>query len=403
MKESHVLRFTFHLVTNIFRRTHSFTFYLFRSTIPAMQTQMVLNGRYQLLERIGSGGMAVVYKAQDTALGRIVAIKMLHESLTSDEGFLHRFQHEAHAVANLTHPNIVTVHDIGQDGNRHYMVMEYVEGRTLKHMIREQTGLGRFMPVGRALDLIIQICNGIGYAHRAELVHCDVKPQNVLVTHDDRVKVADFGIARAISQSSVPSSDEVWGTPHYFAPEQALGEPATPASDVYAIGVILFEMLTGRLPFEGESAKALAMKHIRETPPPITKYNPAIPSQIEQIVAKVLAKEAAGRYRTAGQLGRILGTYREKSLQETGTMRVTPMPVSEQKTQIHQRPERPLLDTSDNTPKRPMRPLPASTKETALPASAQDDWVALSLGIAALTALLGLVPLWYFVYRAWVG
>ena len=206
-----------------------------------MQAELrTLNGRYRLLERIGSGGMAAVYRAQDLKLGRIVAIKMLHESLTSDEGFLMRFQREAHAAANLTHPNIVTVHDIGQEEHRHYIVMEYVDGFTLKQIIRDANEDGRFLPVSRVLDLAIQICNGIGYAHRANLVHCDMKPQNVLVTRDDRVKVADFGIARAITEASQHLADsQVWGTPQYFSPEQAACEAPSPASDVYGIGVVL--------------------------------------------------------------------------------------------------------------------------------------------------------------------
>ncbi|RMG89417.1 MAG: serine/threonine protein kinase, partial [Chloroflexi bacterium] len=324
---------------------------------------MLLNGRYQLLERVGSGGMAVVYRALDRALGRIVAIKMLHESFTNDPGFLQRFRHEAHAAANLSHPNIVTVHDIGQDGNRHYIVMEYVEGRTLKQIIREAQENGRFLPISRALDLTIQICNGIGYAHRANFVHCDVKPQNVLVTHDDRVKVADFGIARAISEATQQQQSQVWGTPQYFSPEQAAGEPATPASDVYAIGVILFELLTGRLPFEGESPTAIALKHIQERPPRVSEFNPTVPPQLELIIDKVLSKEPAGRYRTAGQLGRILSTYRERSLADTGpvyTVTESPAttPVSEQKTQIYQR--KPIAEDTAVSPP----PIPSQPKHT---------------------------------------
>jgi serine/threonine-protein kinase len=271
---------------------------------------IILNGRYQLIERVGSGGMAVVYKAQDRALGRIVAIKMLQESMTSDEGFLRRFQREAHAAANLTHPNIVTVHDIGQDGHRHYIVMEYVDGHTLKQLIRQYGENGRFMPINRSLDLTVQICNGIGYAHRANLVHCDVKPQNILVTRDEQVKVTDFGIARAMSQATQQQVSQVWGTPQYFAPEQAAGEPPTPASDVYAIGIMMFEMLSNRLPFQADSQTALALKHLQEPPPLVTIYNPTVPKQLEQIINKLLAKEPSGRYRTAGQLGRILSTYR---------------------------------------------------------------------------------------------
>jgi serine/threonine-protein kinase len=281
----------------------------------------ILNNRYKLLQRAGTGGMASVYKAQDLMLGRLIAVKVLHESLTGNADFLRRFQQEAYSAANLSHPNIVTVHDIGQDGHYYYIVMEYIEGQTLKALIRHQlstTGLP--LNINRALDLAIEICAGVGYAHRANLVHCDVKSQNVLVTRDNRVKVADFGIARAMSQSLPGDDDLVWGTPQYFSPEQAAGENATPASDVYSIGVILFEMLTGRLPFEAENHAALAIKHMRETPPPVTRFNPAVPLQVERVIAKVLSKEPAGRYRTADQLGRILTNYRDNSLEDTGPL-----------------------------------------------------------------------------------
>lgn len=386
---------------------------------------IVLNGRYQLLERVGSGGMAVVYRAQDLALGRIVAIKMLQESLTSDEGFLRRFQREAHAAANLTHPNIVTVHDIGQDGHRYYIVMEYIDGRTLKQLIRQYAENGRFMPINRALDLTVQICNGIGYAHRANLVHCDVKPQNILVTRDEQVKVADFGIARAMSQATQQlTTDQVWGTPQYFSPEQAAGEIPTPASDVYAIGILMFEMLTGRLPFQAESHTALALKHIQEPPPPVTLYNPTVPRQLEQIINKLLAKEPAGRYRTAGQLGRILSTYKDRSQAETGTVYPAPLvaasqgqpqrtvtspptavsptnahvPIAEQKTQIYyHQPGDGDESPTQSTPAQRVIHIPASQTQPG------NDWTAIALGIIALIALLGLVPLWFMVYLAWTG
>ncbi len=387
-----------------------------------MQAELrTLNGRYRLLERIGSGGMAAVYRAQDLKLGRFVAIKMLHESLTSDEGFLLRFQREAHAAANLTHPNIVTVHDIGQEDHRHYIVLEYVDGDTLKQVIRDSSGEGGFMPISRVLDLTIQICHGIGYAHRANLIHCDLKPQNVLVTRDDRVKVADFGIARAISEASQHLADsQVWGTPHYFSPEQAAGEAPTAASDVYAIGVILFEMLTGRLPFIADSPTAVALKHLQEPPPSVIEFNPGAPRQLDDIVQKLLAKEPTARYSTAGQLGRILSAYRERSLADTGpvypaatrqmgsvtvktAVPVTPaIPIVEQKTQFHQR----TASDAHDTPVRPMRPLPRPTPApTAHQESPEEgvDWTIISLGLTATLALLGLVPLWYFVYRAWTG
>ncbi|HNS38998.1 MAG TPA: protein kinase, partial [Promineifilum sp.] len=306
-----------------------------------MEEQIVLNGRYRLIDRIGTGGMSVVYRGQDLSLGRIVAIKVLHENLTDDEGFLHRFQREAHAAANLSHPNIVTVHDIGQDGNRYYIVMEFVDGRTLKQLIRLQNQQGRPLNIDRALDLGIQICSGIGYAHRAGLIHCDVKSQNILVTRDDRVKVADFGIARAMSEATQHTVDsQIWGTPHYFSPEQAAGQGATPASDVYAIGVVLFELLTGRLPFVAETHTSLALKHLQDPPPKASEFNPLVQPQLDQILLKVMSKEPAARYRTGDQLGRILTAYRESSLQVTGPTptAVTESPVHEQTTAIYSRP-----------------------------------------------------------------
>lgn len=378
------------------------------------EREVILNGRYQLLERVGSGGMARVYKAQDRALGRIVAIKMLHESLTGDQGFLERFQQEAHAAANLTHPNIVTVHDIGQDRNHYYIVMEYVDGQTLKQIVRQYNQSGQVMPINRALDLTIQICAGIGYAHRADLVHCDVKPQNVLVTRDDRIKVADFGIARAMSEATLDrQASQVWGTPQYFSPEQAAGEPATPASDVYSIGIILFELLTGQLPFTGDTPTALALKHMQEEPPAVVDTNPRVPVQLDQIVQKVLSKESAGRYRTAGQLGRILSAYRQRSLADTDLVNNNTVyhqpttPNSELKTKIYQRPQPAEQETVISSPVREQTAVSATEPLTIrIPAPVKEmssDWTAVSLGIAALIALLGLIPLWYMVYRAWAG
>lgn len=380
--------------------------------------------------------MATVYKAQDLMLRRLVAVKLLHEGLTSDDAFLQRFQREAHAAANLSHPNIVTVHDIGQDGHRHYIVMEFVNGRTLKNVIREHVqDDGEPLPVARVLSLAIQICAGIGYAHRAGLVHCDVKPQNVLVTRDDRVKVADFGIARAMSQASLQTGSLLWGTPHYFSPEQAGGEAPTPASDVYAIGIIIFEMLSGRLPFEADTLPALALKHLHEPAPLITSLNPSVPVQLEQIIKKVLSKEPAGRYRTAGQLERILRTYRDSSQQDTGPilphrgqaaeMQEAPAPqaTSEKATQLYERPSRSQTRQSRlealMAQSTPGGAIPVAEQDTPLPydygdvssatvrapsdveSDAGTDWTAVMLGLVAVAAMLGLIPLWYAVARAW--
>ncbi len=261
--------------------------------------------------------MAVIYKAQDLALGRIVAIKVLRPSLTGDPTFLERFRQEARNVANLAHPNIVTLYDVGQDGNTYYMVMEYIEGKDLKKLIRESAPFS----VERALHIGIQICAGIGYAHRAGLVHADVKPQNVLVTEDDHVKVTDFGIAQALSKTQTQEKQSVvWGSPHYFAPEQASGEPPSPASDVYAIGIVLFEMLTGKLPYSGNDHQELALAHIREQVPHVMEYNPNVPVHLDRIIYKVMSKEPANRYRTADQLGRILISYQKQGSEVTANV-----------------------------------------------------------------------------------
>ena len=288
-----------------------------------MASETVLNGRYRLVAQQGSGGMAVIYKATDQALGRTVAVKILRPSLTNDPAFLARFRNEARSVANLTHPSIVTVHDVGNDGPTHYIVMEFIEGQDLKRIIRSEGGL----PVDRALNLGIQICAGIGFAHRAGLVHADVKPQNILVTRDDVVKVTDFGIAQALSDAAPGEKQSVvWGSPHYFAPEQARGERATPASDVYSIGIVIFELLTGRLPYTGTNQQELALAHIRERVPMVTEFNPAVPESLANIIYKVMSKEPATRYRMADQLGNILISYRDRARQNTAQTFVSAPP-----------------------------------------------------------------------------
>jgi serine/threonine-protein kinase len=363
----------------------------------------ILNERYKLIQQAGVGGMSTVYKGQDLILGRNVAIKMLHESLTGDAEFLRRFQQEAHAAANLSHPNIVTVHDIGQDGRRYYIVMEYVTGDTLKELIRQQQELyDQPISIDRSVDLVIQVCAGVGYAHRANLVHCDVKSQNALVTREDQVKVTDFGIARALSEASLHRSDLVWGTPQYFSPEQASGNPATPASDVYSIGVILFELLTGRLPFEAESHTALAVKHIQDTPPRVTEYNPVVPPRLSQIVDKVLSKEPTGRYRTADQFGRVLKSYRESSVEATGAVVMVNqgLAINELPTAYYEPspiPEKPALIESSVPVSFDFHiPVPSDEIE-------ETDWMAVILGVLALLSLLGLIPLWYLVYLRYTG
>jgi predicted Ser/Thr protein kinase len=336
-------------------------------------TSDVLNNRYHLLATIAAGGMAVVYKAQDRLLNRVVAVKVLRPEYAQDPAFLDSFRREAQAAANLTHPNVVTIYDVGQDGERHYIVMEHVEGRDLKSIIREEAPFA----IGRALDIAIAVSAGVGFAHRAGIVHCDVKPQNVLISPDGRVKVTDFGIARAFSNIVPREVETVWGTPHYFAPEQAAGEPPTPASDVYSIGIMLYEMLSGRLPFDGPDHATLAMMHMRDEPPPLHQINPQVPLQVEQIVRKVLAKEPAARYRSAEHLERILAGYRQGASQATGFQPITVPPAS--------------------------APPTAPQRERAYPRESGIgiDWQLWFVGAVAALAVLGLIPLWAVVYRTY--
>jgi serine/threonine-protein kinase len=368
------------------------------------------------MERAGSGGMATVYKGRDRMLGRLVAIKVLHESLTNDSQFLRRFQKEAHAAANLTHPNIVTVHDIGQDKRSYYIVMEYVEGWTLKEVIRQHFRLKNSpLSVDKALDMAIQICSGIGYAHRANLVHCDVKSQNILVAQDGRIKVTDFGIARALSEASLLNDlDAVWGTPQYFSPEQAAGERPTPASDVYSIGIIMFEMLSAQLPFQAESHTALALKHIQASPPHVSQLNPNVPEQLDAIVDKVLSKEPSGRYRTADQLGRVLTVYRESSAEVTSqidlsmTRSTDLVAASTVNVDAPVKITIPLQAAEIESPvDNSWEPVSSSTLSTihinAPEERSSTDWTALILGIIALISLLGLIPLWYLVFTRYTG
>ncbi|MBN2555926.1 MAG: serine/threonine protein kinase [Anaerolineales bacterium] len=323
-----------------------------------MQTSL-LGNRYEIRRRIGSGGMAHVYQAFDINLQREVAVKILRESLLTDEAFSTRFLREARAAANLSHPNLVTVHDFGQDQNRYFIVMESVPGSDLKTLLLQENQLA----IDRALNIMIQVAAGIGYAHRAGLIHCDLKPHNILITPDQRVKVADFGISRVLASIQPEEhADVVWGSPLYFSPEQADGSPPSPASDVYSLGIIFFEMLAGRLPFESSSAAELAQLHLHAPPPDIRSLRLDVPQALALVLQKTMAKEPSQRYRTADQFGQILRT----------------------------------LSSSASSPLEP-EIIPSVERTPAAPASQQVDWISIFLGLAAFIALGGLIPLWLWV------
>ncbi len=339
----------------------------------------LLNNRYQLLERYGSGGMAVVFRGRDTLLDRYVAIKVVRDEEARNANFDLQFQREARAAANLSHPNIVTVYDYGIDNGQPFIVMELVPGTNLKALLRKR---GRFS-VDEAIPLMVQACAGLGYAHRAGLVHCDVKPHNMLVTPDNRLKVTDFGIARAMATLNPgEKTDIVWGSPQYYAPEQAAGHVPSPASDVYSLGVVMYEMLTGTLPFTGSTAEELAHLHLEANPIPPSEYVPDIPSALEDIILKVLSKEPSARYRTADQLGRVLMNF--------GTQRNLPTVAAPPPPPQQAQPAEPAPDfVWDDVPVR--EPAPA---EPPL----EIDWISVGLGLLALIAVGGLIPFWMWVY-----
>jgi eukaryotic-like serine/threonine-protein kinase len=266
----------------------------------------LFDGRYRIVRRIGAGGMARVFLAEDVDLHRDVAIKVLHERFAEDEQFIERFSREARAAAGLNHPNIVAVYDRGQTEGSYYIAMEYLDGDTLKDVITRQGPI----PAKRAIDIALQLLAALRFAHRREVIHRDVKPQNVMVLRDGRVKVADFGIARA-GDSDMTEAGSIVGTAQYLSPEQARGQHVGPESDLYSVGVVLYEMLTGRVPFNGDSAVAIAMKHVQEPPTPPSRIEPSIPPELEAIVMRALQKDAARRYHSADEMGLDLDRVRK--------------------------------------------------------------------------------------------
>ncbi|MFB7140061.1 Stk1 family PASTA domain-containing Ser/Thr kinase [Gottfriedia sp. NPDC056225] len=257
-----------------------------------------LNDRYKILKLIGTGGMANVYLARDMILDRDVAVKMLKADFSSDPEFLRRFQREAYSVTSLSHPNIVSSYDVGEEDGLQYIVMEYVEGETLKEYIQHHTPI-RPKEVLRIME---QLASALAHAHHFQIVHRDVKPQNILINKDGNVKVTDFGIATASTAATITQTNSVLGSVHYLSPEQARGGVANKKSDIYSLGIVMFELLTGKLPFSGESAVAVALKHLQSEVPPPTKYNPEIPQSVENIVLKATAKDIFYRYDSADEM-----------------------------------------------------------------------------------------------------
>lgn len=263
-----------------------------------------INGRYKILDMIGGGGMANVYLAHDMILDRDVAVKMLRLDLTNDEEFIRRFHREAQSATSLNHPNIVNIYDVGEEKDLYYIVMEFVDGQTLKQYIQSHSPLR----VEEAVSIMSELTSAIAHAHQNHIVHRDIKPHNILIDRNGKVKITDFGIAMALSSTSITQTNSVLGTVHYLSPEQARGGMANKKSDIYSLGIVMFELLTGRLPFSGESAVSIALKHLQSETPSVRRWNPSIPQSVENIVLKATAKDPFHRYKNVEEMGEDIRT-----------------------------------------------------------------------------------------------
>ncbi len=285
----------------------------------------LLGNRYEIVKQLGGGGMAVVYKGKDTILNRMVTIKLLRAEFTSDEDFVRRFRREAQSVASLSHPNIVSIYDVGKENDLHYLVMEYVDGEDLRSVIKREGRLEQ----SRAVKIVQQICDALEHAHESQIVHRDVKPHNILLTKGGRAKLTDFGIAREASTVTMTGSDTIVGSVHYLSPEQARGEVAGPKSDIYSLGISFYEMLTGGVPFTGDTPIAIALKHIQDNPKPISMVIPDILPEIEHVVMRALQKDPDKRFSTVGDMSFQL----EEALinNDSDTTRIIPLNPLEEK------------------------------------------------------------------------
>ncbi len=372
---------------------------------PRPGPDQTLMGRYRLQDMLGGGGMAWVYRARDLKLDRDVAVKILRPQYARRPDFRTRFLEEARLAAKLNHPNLVTIYDVGEEGDTVFMVMEYVPGHTLAWHIRHEAP----MALEDALYLMVQACAGVGYVHRAGLVHGDLKPSNLLVLPDRRLKVTDFGLAGAIGVLRTEESEKgrrfVWGSPRYLSPEHARGDPILPASDVYALGLLLYEMLTGRLPYTAHSTEEWVQAHAQVAPIPPRRWRRDLPEKLERVLLKVLDKRPTRRFRTADHLGRVLLLFTER--EET---RAVPLPEAQKTVQVplpeSPRPTTPssVVSTPSPSMSEPVRPAASPARPLSQPPSPPSsfttilDPLTLLLGLLAALAIAGLIPLWVWVY-----
>ena len=308
-----------------------------------------ISDRYQVIKSIGEGGMANVYLAYDTILDRNVAVKVLRGDLANDEKFVRRFQREALAASSLSNPNIVEVYDVGEDNGEYYIVMEYIEGKHLKQLLKKRGKL----TVGEAVDIVMQITDGLSVAHDSYIIHRDIKPQNIMILENGLVKITDFGIAMAMNSTQLTQTNSVMGSVHYLPPEQASGKGATLQSDIYSIGILFYELLTGKLPFKGENAVEIALKHLKEPLPSVREEDPDIPQSVENIIIKATAKNPKNRYSDAREMHEDLKTCLEPERINEPKIKLKYQEVSDDTKVIKQvKPEVKKPEKSDIKPKK---------------------------------------------------
>ena len=303
-----------------------------------------INDRYEIIKSIGEGGMANVYLAKDTILDRQVAVKVLRGDLSTDEKFIRRFQREALSVSNLSHPNIVEVYDVGEEDGQYYIVMEYIEGKTLKQLLYKRGAL----TLPEVIDIMTQLTDGLAHAHEAYIIHRDIKPQNIMIEDNGTIKITDFGIAMAVNATQFTQTNSVMGTVHYLPPEQANGKSATVKSDIYSLGILMYELLTGSVPFKGDNAVEIALKHMKEKLPSIRKQNPLIPQSVENIVIKACAKNPRNRYDTVKEMHDDIVSAMEKE---------------NEKKIVFEYPENDLDEPKTNTVSKPKKVVDKPTEE----------------------------------------
>ena len=350
----------------------------------------LLGNRYELIELIGTGGMANVYKAKCTLLNRNVAVKILKDEFKDDEEFVKRFNIESQAAAGLSHNNIVSVYDVGTQGDIHYIVMEYVEGETLKQYLAQNGAL----PWQKAVDFTIQIASALQHAHRKGIVHRDIKPQNIMVTKDGVLKVMDFGIARAVSSFTMKVDDSTMGTAHYCSPEQARGGYTDEKSDIYSLGVVMYEMLTGRPPFESDNSVSVALKHIQEEAVPPSQIVPGIPENVEAIVKKAMMKDQNERFQSAGEMLIELNWVKQT---ENGASITKPVYIKDDKafeTKVIKTAEEPDMRPSTGRKRKGKKQPPKKEDKVAVIAAVISSIVVVAiLAVLALTFLFpGVLP-----------